>query len=74
MEKTRGQIGTFVYGLVFVMVAVIVLVMMMTYINGSSGNFTAGTIQRTVVDNIMPFAMIGLLIAIVGLFIGLRGK
>lgn len=71
MKGTRGQ-SMFVYGLVFVMVALIVLVMLQTTVTAIAPNFTTGTTIRMVVDNIMPLAGVGLLLGVVGVFIGLK--
>ena len=73
-KATRGQIGTFVYGLVFVLIAIIVMIMLQTFMNTSHENFTNGTIAKTIYNNIMPMVAIGVLVACVGLFIGIRGK
>jgi NADH:ubiquinone oxidoreductase subunit 6 (subunit J) len=74
ITASRGQIGTFVYGLVFVLIAIIVMIMLQGFLNTSAENFTNGTIGRTIYNNLMPLVAIGVLVAVVGLFIGIRGK
>lgn len=74
ITASRGQIGTFVYGLVFVLIAIIVMIMLQGFLNTSAENFTNGTIGKTIYNNLMPMVAIGVLVAVVGLFIGIKGK
>jgi len=68
----RGQIGTLIIGLIFVLVGMIVAVALQQIVVSSAENFTNGTIQRLIFNNIMPMVLLGLFVGVVGLFVGLR--
>jgi len=68
----RGQIGGLIIGLIFVLVGVIVAVALQQVVSQSAGNFTAGSISRLLVDNLMPMVLLGLFVGVVGLFVGLK--
>jgi hypothetical protein len=70
--NSRGQIGGLIYGLVFVLVGVIVAVMLQVVLTNSLPNFTAGSIERMILSNIEPLVLVGLMVGVVGLFIGLK--
>ena len=66
----KGQIGSVVVGLVFVLVAGIVLLLLNTFVTNSSPNFSG--ILKTIWDNIPVLAGVGVLISVVSIFIGMR--
>ena len=66
----KGQIGQVVIGLVFVLVAGIVLLLLNSFVTGSTGNFSG--ILKTIWDNIPILAGVGVLISVVSIFIGMR--
>ena len=66
----KGQIG--IIGLVVgVVVAVIGLILTQTLITASLPNFTAGSVERTVITFIVPLMAIGVLVTVA--YFGTRG-
>jgi hypothetical protein len=59
----KGQMN-FVFMAIGVLVAIIALVLAQTFVTNSIGNFTAGTIERTVVAYIVPLMAVGLLVVV----------
>jgi hypothetical protein len=67
----KGQIG--IIGLVVgVVVAIMGLILAQTLITASIGNFTAGSIERTIITFIVPLMSIGVLVTVA--YFGTRGS
>jgi len=59
----KGQMN-FIFMAIGVLVAIISLVLAQQFVTNSISNFTAGSIERTVVSYIVPLMAVGLLIVV----------
>ena len=72
MNSKKGQ-GALIGLFITILVGLIFLIMIQTTVTNSAGNFTAGSIARLVVDNIVPIAGVVLLLGAVA-YIGLGSR